>query len=78
MKMKEINKQVTETGDESAISDMLSSLNNLQNEIYEPVKKIVEGYQEDVTTCEELLQVKKHYFKKKYLNRIRGQLAGKL
>ena len=43
----------------------------LQIELYEPIKNIVEHYQEGVTTQEELLQVKKYYFQKKYLQRMK-------
>lgn len=50
-----------------------SIISNFQNEIYEPVKQIVEHYQEGITTEKELLQVKEYYYKKKYLSRI---LAG--
>ena len=53
-----------------------SAINNLQSEIYEPVKEIVEHYQEGVTTEKELLQVKEYYYKKKYLHRIQQQLNG--
>ena len=48
----------------------------LQSEIYEPVKEIVEHYQEGTTSEKELLQVKEYYYKKKYLDRIRQQLNG--
>ena len=48
-----------------------SEVENLQSEIYEPVKEIVEHYQEGVTSEKELLQVKEYYYKKKYLQRIR-------
>ncbi|MGB3153926.1 MAG: hypothetical protein WBB06_04965, partial [Chitinophagaceae bacterium] len=51
-------------------------LAELQEEIYEPVKKIVEHYKEGITTEKELLQVKEYYYQKKYLDRIRHQLAG--
>ncbi len=77
MEMMEINEQLAEISDEAGGINLRSSLDHLQNEIYEPVKKIVEHYQEGVTTSEELLQVKEYYFKKKYLNRIRRQLTGK-
>jgi len=46
----------------------------LQSEIYEPVKEIVESYQETAIADKELLQVKEYYFKKKYIDRIRLQL----
>ena len=69
MEMMELNEQAAEGGP-SGIEEQVSSI---QHQIYEPVKAIVENYQEGVTTKEELLQVKEYYFKKKYLNRI---LAG--
>ena len=76
MEMMEINEQLAEAKP-TTITGLQSTLNNLQNEIYEPVKEIVEHYQEGVTTEKELLQIKEYYFKKKYLTRIRQQLAGK-
>ena len=48
----------------------------MPEEIYEPVKEIVEHYQEGAVSEKELLQVKEYYFKKKYLDRIRQQLKG--
>ena len=42
----------------------------------EAVKKYIEDYQDDRVTEKELLQVKEYYYKKKYLDRIRRQLAG--
>jgi molecular chaperone HscB len=65
-----------DAGDSSETQKLKSVIENLQNEIYEPVKDIVENYKEGSTTEEELLQVKAYYYKKKYLDRIRRQLAG--
>ena len=48
----------------------------LNTEIYAPVKELVENYQENSTPPEALLRVKDWYYKKKYLDRIRRQLAG--
>jgi len=76
MEVLEINEQLMDATDSSAKENLQSVINNLQSDIYEPVKKIVEGYQEGVTTEKELLQVKEYYYKKKYLDRIRKQLAG--
>ncbi len=73
MEMLEINEQLMD-GDDS--DSLKPKIENLQSEIYEPVKKIVEDYKEGTTTEEELLQVKAYYYKKKYLDRIRRQLAG--
>ena len=48
----------------------------LQKYLYDKVQKIIEYYNEDNTTSEQLLQVKDYYFKKKYLNRILERLDG--
>lgn len=75
MEVMEINEQLMDT--ESVSTAQLGTrINDLQTEIYEPVKKIIEGYHEGVTTEKELLEVKDYYYKKKYLDRIRRQLAG--
>jgi molecular chaperone HscB len=66
MEMMELNEQALEgdpTGTRQQVSD-------IQKDIYEPVKTIIEDYKEGATSKEELLQVKQYYFKKKYLNRI--------
>jgi molecular chaperone HscB len=76
MEMMDINEALMDAkmeGDEPAITNQKSVILNLQIEIYEPVKQIVEHYQEGIASQEELLQVKEYYYKKKYLNRI---LAG--
>ena len=62
----------------TAIPNLELRISELQEEIYEPVKNIIEHYKEGVTTEEELLQVKDYYFKKKYLDRLRDQLEQKL
>jgi len=76
MEVLEINENLMDTDNSQANAALRSTINNLQNEIYAPVKDIVEHYQEGVTSEEELLQVKEYYYKKKYLDRIRRQLAG--
>jgi molecular chaperone HscB len=76
MEVLEINEQLMDADDPSARDKLQLTTNNLQLEIYEPVKEIVESYQDTVTTEKELLQVKEYYYKKKYLDRIRQQLAG--
>jgi molecular chaperone HscB len=67
MEVMQLNEQLE---NEPSGGGVQSAVADIQNEIYEPVKEIVEHYQEGVTTKEELLQVKEYYFKKKYLNRI--------
>src|SRR6185436_7057246 len=71
----EINEQLMDAEDTAIASAVRSRILNLQTEIYEPVKEIVEHYKEAVTSEKELLQVKEYYYKKKYLQRIQQQLA---
>jgi molecular chaperone HscB len=76
MEVLEINEQLMDADDKEIASNIKSKIQNLQMESYEPVKEIVEHYQEGVTTEKELLQVKEYYYKKKYLLRIQQQLNG--
>lgn len=74
----DINEQLMDASDNPEIKvNLQSAIDNLQAEIYEPVKKIIEYYQEGVTTEKELLQVKEYYYKKKYLHRLQEQMTGK-
>lgn len=77
MEVLELNEQLMEMEGPSVVGSIQSAVRKLENEIYEPVKEIVEHYQEGVTSEKELLQVKEYYYKKKYLDRIGRQLAGK-
>ena len=73
MDVMDINEQLMDAkmdGDEEQLQASKQQIANLQKEIYEPVKNIVENYQEGVTSEKELLQVKKYYFQKKYLDRM--------
>ena len=77
MEVLEINEKLMDAEDDPELKlNLQSAINNLQSEIYEPVKETVEHYQDGVTTEEELLQVKEYYYKKKYLHRIQQQLNG--
>ena len=75
MEVLEINEQLMDM-DQPGSFRLGSRIAELQSEIYAPVKEIVENYKDDLTTEKELLQVKEYYYKKKYLDRIRSQLAG--
>ena len=76
MEVMEINEQLMDKADDPAIKSRLqSAIDDLQAVIYEPVKRIIENYQEGITSEKELLQVKEYYYKKKYLDRIHKQLA---
>lgn len=69
----EINESLMDTED-GIDPELLTKIENLQLEIYEPVKDIVENYNDSSVTEKQLLQVKEYYYKKKYLDRIRKQL----
>jgi molecular chaperone HscB len=74
--MLDLNEQIAEAKmdeDATALQQIQSTIYDIQSNLYEPVRQIVEHYQEGVTAKEELLQVKDYYYKKKYLTRI---LAG--
>jgi molecular chaperone HscB len=78
MEMMELNEAAEEAADPDSVNRLEQQLTTIENEIYEPVASIVEGYQEGVTSEKELLQVKEYYFKKKYLHRLREQMRQKL
>ena len=76
MEVLEINEKLMDAEDDPNLKIHLqSAIDNLQAEIYTPVKNIIETYHDGVTTEQELLQVKEYYYKKKYLTRIRKELA---
>ncbi len=77
MEVMEINEQIMDSSDEPGLkSSLQTQIANLETEIYEPVKEIVEHYSEAGYSEKELLQVKAYYYKKKYLQRIWEQLNG--
>jgi molecular chaperone HscB len=55
---------------ESLSEGSTDSLLRFEEDIYQPVKAIIENYDDATITTEQLLQVKEYYFKKKYLQRI--------
>lgn len=76
MEVLEINEKLMDAEDDPNLKIHLqSAIDNLQSEIYTPVKNIIETYHDGVTTEQELLQVKEYYYKKKYLTRIRKELT---
>lgn len=75
MEVMDINEAIMDSDQGSDRSGLLLALDKLQNQIYEPVKSIIEDYKEDTSSEEELLQVKEYYYKKKYLDRIRVELS---
>ena len=73
MEMMELNEQLMDAKmeqDSAGLTKLKGSVAAVQQDIYEPVKPIVEGYNDETTSTEDLLKVKEYYYKKKYLNRI--------
>ncbi|HEY8690411.1 MAG TPA: Fe-S protein assembly co-chaperone HscB [Chitinophagaceae bacterium] len=75
IEMMELNEALMEV-DDSSQEETETKINQLQKYLYDRVQKIIEYYNEDNTTNEQLLQVKDYYFKKKYLKRILERLDG--
>jgi molecular chaperone HscB len=71
MEVLEINELLM---DDAGKTGLPTRIAQLQSDIYEPVKEIVEGYQEGITSEKELLLVKEYYYKKKYIDRIMKEL----
>ncbi len=73
MEMMDLNEQLADAkseGNDSAINRSKGSITMFEDEIYLPMKSIIEGYIDGITSTTDLLKVKEYYFKKKYLKRI--------
>ena len=69
----DLNEQLIELElerDEEKMAECEQMAKGLINENYENVAKIIEYYQEGITSEKELLQVKDYYYRKKYLQGI--------
>ncbi len=75
VEMMELNESLTEI-DDSSLEETETKISQLEKHLYDEVQNIIEYYNEDRTTNEQLLQVKDYYFKKKYLKRILERLEG--
>lgn len=75
LEMLELNEALMEV-DDSSLEETETRISQLQKHLYDKVQNIIEYYNEDTTTDEQLLQVKDYYYKKKYLNRILERLDG--
>ena len=75
MEMMELNEGLMDVED-SGFEETEVKLRQAENALYDHVKVIIEGYDDGVTTNEQLLLVKDYYYKKKYLQRILERMAG--
>ncbi|HPG12250.1 MAG TPA: Fe-S protein assembly co-chaperone HscB [Chitinophagaceae bacterium] len=77
MEVLEINESLMDADEPEVAENIRSSVNRLYEEIYNPVRQLVENYKDETVSDTELGQLKEYYYKKKYLDRISSQLAGK-
>lgn len=75
IEMMELNEMLMDVND-SSVEEMETKISQLQQSLYAQVQTIIEYYNDDRTTDEQLLQVKDYYYKKKYLKRILERLDG--
>ena len=75
MQMMELNEMLMDV-DDSSVEETETKISQLQKYLYDKVQNIIEYYNEERTTNEQLLQVKDYYYKKKYLRRILERLDG--
>ncbi len=69
MEMMELNETMS-SPDILSVEETVTKINQLETELYQNVQNIIENYNEERTTNEQLLLVKDYYYKKKYLKRI--------
>jgi molecular chaperone HscB len=74
MEVMDLNEQVMEVSDDTQKDALRVQLKQLEDDIYEPIKGLLESYQMGITQKEAMLPVKDFYFKKKYLDRIADEL----
>ena len=70
MEMMDLNEAWMDAEDDNAKKDVLSKVNNIENEIFSPIKTYLETSSVDTISQEGMLQIKEYYYKKKYLDRI--------
>lgn len=74
MEVMDLNEQLMDADEPEAKTVIRNSLDQLNTQIYEPVKATLENHSGNSLTQEKLLQVKEYYFRKKYLDRILAEL----
>jgi len=75
MEMMELNETMS-APDVLSVEEAATKLSWLETELYQSVQIIIENYDEEITTDEQLLLVKDYYYKKKYLKRVLERLEG--
>ncbi|MFY8129288.1 MAG: Fe-S protein assembly co-chaperone HscB [Chitinophagaceae bacterium] len=73
MEMMELNEQIMDAKleqNKDVLSNCLTKIETIKDDIYKPIKTYVETYNENLYSQEGLLQVKDYFFKLKYLERL--------
>lgn len=70
MELNEFMVDAKSSADVNQMDQINNKVNQLEQEILEPVKPILESYNDASTTSQQLLVLKDYFFKKKYLKRI--------
>ena len=70
MEMMELNEAWMEADTEAEKNKVKVQVQNIQNEIFSPIKALLEAPSIDTISKERMLQIKEYYYKKKYLDRI--------
>jgi molecular chaperone HscB len=77
MEMMDINEGLIELKmepDQKKIADFELTISNLQTDLFNEVKSVIDNYNDSTATSEDLKKIKDYYYKKKYLLRIRQSL----
>ncbi len=74
MEVMDLNEQLMDADEPETKSAIKTAIDQLNTQIYEPVKATLENHPGNTLTQEKLLQVKEFYFRKKYLDRILAEL----
>jgi molecular chaperone HscB len=70
MEMMELNEAWMDAEDDEAKQTIITQVNNLKDEIIQPIKGYLDNNAIDTLSKEAMLQIKEYYYKKKYLDRI--------
>ena len=74
MEVMDLNEQLMDADEPETKTAIKTAIDQLNTQIYEPVKATLENHPGNSLTQEKLLQVKEFYFRKKYLDRILAEL----
>ena len=68
MEVMELNETLSENS--------IAAIEDFEKDIYTEVSQLIENYNNETVTNEELLKLKEYYYKKKYLQRILDRMEG--